>query len=274
MADLQAEVANYKGLDGKAVVRSHFQGELLDARNLPGVGRGALTQGYGDDGRMRSLLTRVTGEAPYTLPRAIGNVARERGLDGVAAPANHGNTNVALFPQDPNAPATGPGRLATNLRGLDHVAYAADGSGPGPVSTLPYSNVPDAAPNKSSPLGIREGTVTPANPAGEPRGLSGYAKLVNADAGLHGRASGARYGAAGAGIVSLAEGVATGHVDGRAVVANTALGAASAQAEGAIARGLTHVLPPPNGAGAVGGAMPEAAAAPPSGGKSRSQRKV
>ncbi len=260
MADLQAEVANYEGLDGKAVVRSHFEGELLDARTLPGVGQGALTQGYGADGRMKSLLATVTGEDPYTLPRAVGDVARQRGLDGVAAPANHGNTNVALFPDDPSAPVSGPGRLATGLRGLDHVVYAADGSGPGPVSTLPYSTVPDAAPNKNSPLGIRRGSVTPANPAGKPQGLSGYAAAVEADAVPHGRAGGARYGAAGAAIVSLAEGAATGHVDGRAVAANVAVGAAAGQAEGAIARGLTHVLPPPNVAGAVGGALPEAAA--------------
>ncbi len=260
VADVQAETVNYKGLNGKAVVRSHFKGELLDARNLPGVSQGALTQGYGGDGKMKSLLSKVTGEDPYTLPRAVGNVARECRLDGVVAPANRGNTNVALFPENPNAPASGPGRLATNLRGLDHVTYATDGSGPGLVSTQPYSSVPDARPNKLSPLGIKDGTITPANPAGELLGSSGYAEAVKADVISHGRAGGARYGAAGAAIVSLAEGVATGRVDGREVAANVAIGATAGQAEGAIARGLEHVLPPPNVAGAVGGAMPEAAA--------------
>ncbi len=260
MADIQAEAANYKGLNGQAVVRSHFEGELLDARNLPGIGRGALTQGYGDEGKMKGLLAAVTGEDPYTLPRAVGDVARARGLDGVAAPANRGNTNVALFPENPNAPASGPGHLATNLRGLDHVTYATDGSGPGPVSTQPYSSVPDTRPNADSPLGIKRGSVTPMNPAGELRGMPGYAEAVGKDVISHGRAGGARYGAAGAGLVSLAEGAVTGHVDSRAVAANIAVGATAGQAEGAIARGLGHVLPPPNVAGAVGGAMPEAAA--------------
>ena len=43
MNDLQAESKNYYGLNGQAVVRSHFEGDLLDARHLPGVGDGALT---------------------------------------------------------------------------------------------------------------------------------------------------------------------------------------------------------------------------------------
>ena len=261
---VKAEAHNYEavngksasGLEGKSVVRGTFQGEVLDLRATPGVSPSALMQPHGYQGRMRDTLSRVTGEDAYTLPRALGDVARERNLSGVIAPANGTSVNYALFPDNPNRPTTGPGRVESGYHPIDYTTFDATG----PIATgrfnAPHANVADTRPNASSPLGVDLG--------GTPKGLQGYAELVGSDAHAHTRAAGERYGAAGALTVSLAEGVVAGHVDGKKIAADTALGAASARAETSLAHGLERAFTaapvPPNVAGVTSGLEANAAA--------------
>lgn len=227
LPDLRAETANYGGLDGKAVVRSDLSATMLDLRDTPGVTRGALTEGYGDGGKMKNLLGQVTGEDPYTLPRALGDVARGRDLSGVIAPANKNSTNVNLFPDDPNAAAVGTGRVATGLRPLDIQSHVS-GAPAAPVPMDPsYRAVPDMTPNRRSPA-----------VAGEPA----FTEAVTADAGAHGRAGGARYGAAGAVAADLVTGALGGSIDGRKVTADTAVGAALGHAETKLAVAADHLM--------------------------------
>jgi len=237
LADVQAEAGNYSGLDNNSVVRSRFTGQLLDVRSLPNVVPKALTEPYGSQGSHRIVLSRLTGEDPYTITRAVADQARLRGLSGVIAPANQGNTNVALFPDDPNATATGGGRLRTGLTYLDQqdfsgrpTSYRAAGVAPPPA---------DVTPNRSSPA----------------VDISTYTDKVTADADAHSRAGGARYGAAGAGIITLVDDARTGHFDAGQLATNVAGGAAVGQADTLLSRSIDRVItppvPPPNVAGSA-----------------------
>ena len=266
IADVRAETANYSGLNGRAVTRSHFEGDLLDLRETSGVRYGALTQGHGSDGKMRSRLVRITGERPYTLPRALGDVARERGLSGVIAPANHGNTNVALFPDNPNQETRTPGRIEAGLHAIDHRIVTVDGLGNEAFGTAtpyaqPHPHIPDTTPHKSAPPGIDLNPVK--NPDGKVTGREGYLENIRDDVETHGRAGGSRYGALGAGAGELTEWATRGHVDGNGALANVALGAMAGHAETALAHGIDRLVSPnpspPNVAGAAGIEMPAAA---------------
>ena len=233
LADLRAEVANYNGLAGQSVMRSHFDGPLLDARSLPGVRASALTEPFGLAGAHCSLLGRMTGEDPYTVPRAVGEAARARGLNGVMAPANRGTVNVALFPDGPTGTggaAGGLGHLATHLTYLDQTDYD-PAANPGPVTrnNAVAPNVADAVPNRNSPA---------ANPAA-------YDVAVTQDAAAHGRAGGARYGAAGAAALSLAQDVREGRFDTEGFVTDVAGGAAAGHADTLLSRAVDTALRPP-----------------------------
>jgi hypothetical protein len=242
---VKAEASNYQGLDGNTVVRGSFQGKLLDLRATPGVSASALMQPYGGNGRLRSTLSTLTGEDAYTLPRALGDVARERDLGGVIAPANGRSTNLALFPDRPDRPLSGPGRFEAGYRPVEYTRFEATG----PVSTdrlnTPHASVPDTKPNTFSPPGVDQ--------YGNTRGFERYAVEVRMDAKLHSRAGGERYGAVGAGLVGLAEGVASGHLDGGKLATDVSLGAVSARAETSLAHRLETMLSPapvpPNVAG-------------------------
>jgi hypothetical protein len=239
LADVQAEAANYSGLDNNSVVRSRFSGQLLDLRSLPNVVPEALTEPYGSQGSHRTVLSRLTGEDPYTITRSVADQARLRGLNGVIAPANQGNTNVALFPDDPNAPAAGAGRLQSGLTYLDQQDFAGRGT-PTPYRAAGVAPPPvDVTPNRSSPA----------------VDISTYTNKVTTDAADHSRAGGARYGAAGAGIVTLVDDVKTGHFDGGQLAMNVAGGAAFGHADTmlsrAIDRAITPPVAPPNVAGSA-----------------------
>ena len=228
--DLKAEVANYNGLADQSVMRSQFDGSLLDSRNLPGVSHGALTEPFGAQGSHRTALTRLTGEDPYTVPRAVGEAARARGLNGVIAPANQGNTNVALFPDNPNIAAPAPGRLASGLTYLDQTGYDAAGNAGTPARANDVkANIPDATPNRSSPA------VDPVR----------YNGAVEADAGAHGRAGGARYGAAGAGLATLIDDARTGRFNTGELATNVASGAVAGHADTLLSRAIEGAMRPP-----------------------------
>jgi hypothetical protein len=240
LADVQAEAGNYSGMDNNSVVRSRFSGQLLDLRSLPNVVPEALMEPYGSQGSHRTVLSRLTGEDPYTLTRAVADQARLRGLNGVIAPANQGNTNVALFPDDPNAPAAaGSGRLQSGLTYLDQQDFAGRGT-PTPYRAAGVAPPPvDVTPNRSSPA----------------VDVSTYTNKVTTEAAAHSRAGGARYGAAGAGIVTLVGDVKTGHFDAGQLATNVAGGAAVGQADTllsrAIDRAITPPIVPPNVAGSA-----------------------
>ena len=241
---VKVEANNYVGLKDRSVVRGTFQGEVLDLRATPGVAASALMQPYGLKGAKRDRLSKLTGEDAYTLPRALGDVARERNLSGVIAPANGTSVNYALFPDNPNRPATGPGRFETGYRPIDYATYDATG----PIATgqfnVPHASVPDTKPNELSPLGLTNGVSN---------GVKGYVGKLRIDADAHTRATGVRYGLAGALTVSLAEGVVAGDIDVKKIAVDTALGAASARAETTLAHGLERAFTaapvPPNVAG-------------------------
>lgn len=242
--DLKAEVGNYNGLADQSVMRSQFSGSLLDARNLSGVSHGALTEPFGANGSHRSALTRLTGEDPYTVTRAVGETARARGLNGVIAPANHGNTNVALFPDDPNIASSAPGKLAAGLSYLDQTDYDGAGNAGTPArANNVKSNIPDATPNRSSPA---------ADPAR-------YSGAVETDSGAHGRASGARYGAAGAGIATLIDDARTGRFNAGDLATNVAGGAIAGHADTFLSRAIDGALRPPVApVGVAGGSLASA----------------
>ena len=254
---VRAEAHNYEalngasasGLDGKSVVRGRYQGELLDLRATPGVSRSALEQPYGHEGTLRGTLSRITGEDAYTLPRALGDVARERNLGGVIVPANGGSTNIALFPDSPNQLAAGPGRFEAGFRPLEHTQFDAVGLVAGGRFNQPYATVPDGKPNKLSPPSVDNN--------GRVQGKDRYVEAVRKDTEAHTRAGGWRYGAAGAALASVGEGLATDHLDGRKVAADIAVGTAAGHAETALAHRIERVVAaapvPPNVAGVTAG---------------------
>ncbi len=223
IADVQAEARNYgspadpTGIEGSTVVRSEFKGDLLDARSMPDVDPAALEEPWGLKGQKRSLLSKVTGEDPYTMPRAVSDVAQSRKLGGVMAPANDGHTNIPLFPE--KAPATGDGALHDNLSYKGQAEVRGGVVQPETVSPGIRPNIPDATPNRNA---------TPA--------------LVAEDAGLHGRSGGARYGAAGAAVMTLGQDAIEGKFDAKELATNTAEGAVIGQADsmlsGQIAKNL------------------------------------
>lgn len=239
---VQAETANYKGLDGKAVVRSTFQGELLDLRATPGVPASALTQGHGDGGRMRGALARITGEDAYTLPRAMADVARERQLSGVIAPANKASTNVALFPDDPNVAAAGPGRIQSGLRGQDYTSFQSNTPVAKVTFSQPHLNVADTKPNRLAPAAV-DATGAMLGPEPYNRAAALDASALRGEA--HGRAGGARYGLVGGAAASVVDGLVSGRpIEGRKVAEDAGLGAASAHAETVLARNADRLLRP------------------------------
>jgi hypothetical protein len=226
--DLRAETANYSGLDDNSVMRSRFSGELLDLRSLNGVTQGALNEPHGERGSHRTQLARLTGEDAYTIPRAVADEARARGLSGVIAPANSGNANVALFPDAPGS--AGPGRLHDGLRYVSQQEFAGGGSSAPHTATDVASPIVDSTPNRNSPAG---------------GGVDTYTNKVTADADAHSRAGGARYGAAGAGVVTLVEGALTGHVDPSQLGINMTAGAALGHADTVLSRSIDGLIRPP-----------------------------
>jgi hypothetical protein len=229
LADVQAEAGNYSGLDTNSVVRSRFSGQLLDLRSLPNVAPEALTEPFGSQGSHRTALSRLTGEDPYTITRAVADQARLRGLNGVIAPANQGNTNVALFPDDPNAPAAGGGRLQSGLTYLDQQDFTGRGTPTAYRAAGVAAPPADVTPNRSSPA----------------VDIPTYADKVTSDAADHSRASGARYGAAGAGIVTLIDDARTGHFDAGQLVTNVGGGAVAGHADTLLSRAIDRVITPP-----------------------------
>jgi RES domain-containing protein len=237
-AGVAAEAQNYDGTDNKTLTRSRFRGDLLDLSKTPGLTRGALTQGYGRDGLGRSWLSKAAGEDPYTLPRALADVARARDLSGVIAPANQSTTNVALFPDDPARRRPGGGRLKSGLTPIGHQLYG--GATPGAPQDLTRAVMPDdAKPNRSSPARL---APDPAD------GTPGYRARVVQDIEQHGRISGARYGAFGAGLTDLAEGMARGRTDRKDLgrtAADVGFGGVGGHVETVVGRMTERVLNPP-----------------------------
>jgi hypothetical protein len=126
--------------------------------------------------RLSMSLNAISMDA-RSRARAVADQARLRGLNGVIAPANQGNTNFALFPDDPNAPGSGGARLRNGLTYLDQQDFAGRGT---PTSYRAAGVAPppvDVTPNRSSPVAD----------------ISTYTDKVTADADAHSRVSGARY---------------------------------------------------------------------------------
>ena len=223
--DVRAEAKNYgspadpTGIEGNTVVRSSFEGDMLDARSMKGVDPSALKEPWGLKGQERTLLSKVTGEDPYTMPRAVSDVAQSRNLQGVLAPANEGNTNIPLFPE--KAPATGDGALHDNLEYKGQSEVRGGVLQPETVSPTIKPNLPDITPNRSNPAAIE------------------------ADAGLHGRASGARYAALGAAVTTLGQDAIDGHFDtgdAKDLAVNTMEGAVIGKADTMLSEQLAKSL--------------------------------
>lgn len=207
------------GFEGRTVTRSQFTGEVIDATNLPNITEGALTEPYAG-GRHQTPLSRLTGESPYHHPRAMSDAARERGADAVRVPAGEGAVHVGLLSEniaDPNG----------QLQYREH--YNVDANGV-------------VGPWQSTP-----GDITPAPPASTPNNYldpvaeSRAARTVQTDVTNHTRAGGARYGAAGGGLVSGYNAIRDGELtasDAANVAIGTGAGAGAAVVDDAITRGM------------------------------------
>lgn len=208
------------GLAGRTITRSEFTaGQVLDATNLPNVTDGALTEGYGLEGRERSALSRITGEDPYNHTRALSDAARAAGAEAVRVPAGDGAVHVGVLTQNLTDPAA-------QIQYQDHVDVDRSGR-PGPVQHTPGAITP---PPPASTPNIHD----PASPSHD---ASRTAGVRAADADAHSRAGGVRYGAAGGALVSGVQALSDGEVtadDAVQVAAGTGLGAAAAYADDAI----------------------------------------
>ncbi|MEZ5932793.1 MAG: hypothetical protein R3F54_12690 [Alphaproteobacteria bacterium] len=204
------------GLAGKTVTRSELNGNVIDATTLPNVTDGALTEGYGQQGRERSTLSVVTGEDPYTNTRALNDAARARGAEGVRVPAGEGAVHVGVMPGNMTDPAS-------QLQYRDHVTFDANGV-PGPVQTTPGSISPPPPANTPN---IHD----PASPMHNP---DRTAQVRVDDAAAHSRAGSVRYGATGGALVSGVQALSDGELtaeDARDVAIGTGTGAAAAYAD-------------------------------------------
>ncbi|MGI9420089.1 MAG: hypothetical protein ACR2RA_19875 [Geminicoccaceae bacterium] len=231
MAGIELEASRYpgatdpSGLAGQTVVRSDFSGTVLDATDLPNVTDGALTEGYGSEGRERSALSRITGEDPYTHPRAVNDEARARGAEAVRAPAGDGLAHIDIMPSNMRDPVG-------QFQYRDHVDFDPSGL-PGPVQSTPADiQAPPAAPALSR--------YDPASPHFD---ADWTADVTAGDMRDHSRAGGVRYGAAGGGLAAggnaLYDRVVNGDElnaeDARDVAIGTGAGAAAAYADDLIA---------------------------------------
>lgn len=223
---VEVEARNYAGLNGRTVVRSDFTGNVVDAANIPGLRPSALTEPFGNQGAMRTPLTRITGEDPYTIPRALSDGVRAQGADGIRVPAHGGVTHLNIFPEN-----------TRNFSGAYNYVDHQNISSTGTVSGRLFN------PNVQLP------------PAGSiPNGNLGNPGVLAADNAAHSRAGGARYGAAGSFGVSTIQALSDGNLSGQDVAniaGSTALGTGSAVASDLLTPRLGGGLPGGFRAGAV-----------------------
>lgn len=209
------------GLAGRTITRSGFTADrVLDATDLPNVTPGALTEGYGLEGRERSALSRLTGEDPYTHTRALSDAARVSGAEAMRVPAGDGAVHVGVLTGNLDDPAA-------QIQYRDHIDVDASGVR-GPVQSTPGAITP---PPPASTPNIHD----PASPRHDPSWSDG---VRTADASNHSRAGGVRYGAAGGGIVSGVQALSDGELtvsDARDVALGTGTGAAAAYADDVLA---------------------------------------
>ncbi|MFN7959835.1 MAG: RES family NAD+ phosphorylase [Thermoanaerobaculia bacterium] len=206
------EANNYSGLAGQSVVKSQFTGPVVDATRVPGLTAGALTEPYGSKGSHETLLTRVTGEDPYALPRAFGNGARDQGAAGVRVPANGGAvTHLNVFPENAR-------NLPSDLMYVGHQNVNTAGN-PGGMLYDPRVKLPPDGSTPNRNLGNPTAAAT--------------------DAEAHGRAGSVRYGMAGAAGLSIVQSLANdGRITGDELVSagvNTTLGGITAHANDVLA---------------------------------------
>ena len=218
---IKAEAAHYGGMANSAVVKSDFSGNVVDVMDSPEISRAALTEPYGDEGRDRSLASRLTGEDPYTHPRAFAAGARAQGAEGVRVPANESATNVNIFPENTR-------NLSEQYNYVEHSKFDASGE----QSKTVFDSGVALPPDGSTP------GVNSSNPGSFP-------DVQSADAKIHQRAGGARYGAAGATAFSTINALAD---DGKinedesvAIARDAALGGGSAIASDALGNKLGAV---------------------------------
>jgi hypothetical protein len=214
------------GLAGRTVTRSEFTGKVLDATTLSGVTEGALTEGYGLEGKERNTLSRLTGEDPYTHTRALSDAARAAGAEAVRVPAGEGAVHLGVLPEN-------LADSAAQLQYRDHFDVDADGVR-GPVQSTPASI--EAPPPASTP-NIHDPSSTRYDPART-------ADVRAADAAAHSRAGGVRYGAAGGAVVSSVQALRDGEIsrdDAAHVATSTGLGAAAAYADDLIAPSVGNI---------------------------------
>jgi len=208
-AGVKAEAANYDGLANQAVFKSDYSGNIVDVVGAKQISEGALSEPYGDEGRHRGIFSKFTGEDPYTHARALSDGARAQGAEALRVPANNGHVNVNILPENNTA-------LPSQYTYVEHTRFNDSGE--------PTKTVFDPA-TKLTPEGNSPG-VSVSDP-------DNFRAGVSADAAAHSRASGARYGAAGATVFSTINAVSDGEVtlqEGGKVVFDGALGGGAALA--------------------------------------------
>jgi hypothetical protein len=229
MKGLELEASRYpgvndpSGLAGRTVTKSQFTGNVIDGTQLPNVTEGALTEGYGKEGSQRSTLSIVTGEDPYTHPRAISDAARARGADAVRVPAGEETVHVGVLPENVSNPAG-------QLQYRSHFDVDASGTY-GPVQNTPGSIAP---PPAASLPNIH-------NPGAPDHNPTNTAEVIARDSKNHTRAGGVRYGAAGGFAVSSYQALSDGQLtksDAVNVATGTGLGAGAALVDDALTKGM------------------------------------
>lgn len=192
---VRAEAAHYDGMANQSVVRSDFAGSIVDVVGSNQITAGALSEPYGGRdpvtdiaGRDRTLASRITGEDPYTHPRAFANGARSQGAEAIRVPANDGSVNVNLLPENVRS-------MAGQYNYVDHTLYNASGN----AARTVFSPSVELPPAGSTPGHNLSNSAT-------------FPNTVSADASKHSRAGGARYGAAGAGVYSTINALSDGNI--------------------------------------------------------------
>lgn len=211
---VRAEAAHYDGMADQTMVRSDFNGTVVDVVGSNQITAGALSEPYGGRdpdtniaGRDRTLASRILGEDPYTHPRSFANGARSQGAEAIRVPANNGSVNINLLPENTRS-------MAGQYNYVDHTLYNASGN----ATRTVFSPTVELPPAGSTP------GYNLSDPAEFPT-------TVSADAANHNRAGGARYGAAGAGLYSTVNALSDGNItlqETGYIARDTALGTATA----------------------------------------------
>lgn len=204
---------------------------------------GAQVKRYGPN-----PLNLLTGESPYLHSRALGQGAQEAGASALRVPSATGGNQIDVL-----AANTDPHQLQY----LRHTPHDAAGS--------PQPTVVDPAHAVQHAPGSGGRGVMPAGNAPHPAGHPGLANpdFAQTSPGRTQRASGARYGAIGSGVMAGFNNFRDGEVsasDVAGVAGHTVLGAGSGLATDALERGIANRAGQRLGQGVVGRAVPGAAA--------------